>query len=432
MGLTFVQKASEIVASSSTTVGQSYTTGTTLGSLLIVHTLAATGGSTYSVTDSLTNVYTQIGSRSPGGNCSAVYFAVNKSSGGNNVTFHSTASDVLTIYLAEYTGQAAGANPIDTSLGEQAWSEVGTGTVNLGSITTTVTNETLIMLGRNSPSGATLTPQDGSTVRSTANESIIMQDRNVAGFGTYRSAFSTNVSGSNGTGIFFGVKSTTSGTGPGFVQTINSGFGASALSIPLAFGSNNALGNLILVQVRFAAGNSGPFTCTDTQVNTYVTAYSALFSGGTQRFCSFYCLGCNGGANTITVAQGASNFIRAVAMEVSGVPSNSVVESTATFATGSGTVATTNNVTTAGITDYVVAYGGQISVNEASAPTVPGPFTVEISTVGGANDAALADATLTPGTYSTSFTWPTTTIWGAGLIAFRSGGGYRTLMGVGA
>lgn len=210
MGLTFVQVSTEVVASAVTSVGQSYTTNTTLGSLLLVHTLAAAGGSTYSVTDTLGNTYTQIGSRSSGGNQSAVYFAINIGSGANTVTFHSSIGDTLTIFLAEYTGQATGATPIDVSFGETTWSETGTGTVNFGAITTTRTNETLIMFGRSSAGGAQLVTQDGSTVRSGSNSTVMLQDRNVATGGNYASAFSTSLSGNQGQATFFGVKTPTS------------------------------------------------------------------------------------------------------------------------------------------------------------------------------------------------------------------------------
>jgi hypothetical protein len=202
------------------------------------------------------------------------------------------------------------------------------------------------------------------------------------------------------------------------VQTINPGFGISASSLNMVFGANNTAGNAIFVQVRFASGST-PYTCTDSRGNIYATAYSNVFGATTQHFSSFYSLGIKGGANTITVSQGASNFIRAVAMEVSGIPPNATVEGPAAYVSGNSTVATTSALTTVGSSDYLVAFHGQILVNEPSTPTSSAPFTLEVTTVGGAFDATLADATLGPGTYSSTLTYPTGTIWGAGLIAFQ-------------
>jgi hypothetical protein len=219
MGLTFIQQAPENQnGGSSNSLAQAYTTNTTAGSLLLAHGLMTVAG-TLSVTDSRGNTWTQIGTYSGvGGQPVGVFFAINASAGPNTVTLHATSIATLTLFLAEYTGQAAGANPIDAVLGDILWSETGTGTVNFGSIATAFTNETLILFGRSASGGSQLTAQDGSTVRTGTNSVAMLQDRSVSAAGTYPSAFSTSLSGNSGPGIFFGVKTLTS-NGPAATPT---------------------------------------------------------------------------------------------------------------------------------------------------------------------------------------------------------------------
>jgi hypothetical protein len=378
--------------------------------------------STPTVSDSQSNTWTLIDTFLNGGSGATwLYVAYQCKAGANTVT-SVTGTTQSRLVIAEYNDNI----PVG-GLDQKIHANGSGSSINTGSVVTSSAKELLLCYGQNlTDNSATYTGTGGFTNRQNFF-AVFLEDRNVsytvgvAGTCTISSA----PSWSAGLATF---KITAVPPSPAVVQTINPGFGTSGLSLAMAFGSNNTLGNLLLVQVRFAAGNSGPFTCTDSQGNTYVTAYSVLFSGSTQRFCSFYCLGCKAGANTITVAQGASNFIRPVAMEVSGVPSSSVVEGTSVFASGTSTVSTTSVGTYStsftypastiwgngviafrllGGSDYVVAFGGQISVNEVSPPIVPAPFTLEISNIGGANDAQIADATLV------------------------SPGGFRTLLGAG-
>lgn len=214
MGLTFVQLSTDTILNS-TSVSKAYPSDTTLGSLLLCHGNNLAGGATFGVTDTLGNTWTQLGHTSPTGGSpaeAAVFFAINVGFGPNTITWHSTVSGSMSIFAAEYTGQAIGANPIDQILGDDRWFETGTGTVNFGSITTTATNETLIFFGRQQ-FNSNMTAQDGSTVRSLGGTSKpLLQDRDVAAIGAYPCSFSTTFSGNQGEGTFFSVKTPASVT----------------------------------------------------------------------------------------------------------------------------------------------------------------------------------------------------------------------------
>src|SRR5205085_839103 len=85
----------------------------------------------------------------------------------------------------------------------------------------------------------------------------------------------------------------------------------------MAFGSNNASGNFIVVCVR--GGTSGEtFTVTDSR-NTYQVAFSSneVLNGNT--WAIYYAENIGAGANTVTVSQTISATLRFTIAEYSGV-----------------------------------------------------------------------------------------------------------------
>lgn len=223
---------------------------------------------------------------------------------------------------------------------------------------------------------------------------------------------------------------------PAFVQGIAHDAGSGGTVGSVAYPSNNTAGNLLVCLVRFA-NSSGTFAITDSQGNTWVPIYNSPFSSGTQRMVAAYALNCKGGPNTVTAtnAGGSASFIRMVIGEWSGVPANSTVEGPAPLVVGAGSIATTtNSLTTTGTQDLLIAFGSQISTVFPTANTVNNSFVIEVNSPASGFDVTIADRVVAPGTYSTTFTYPSATITDAGLIAFKlpiGGAPQRTLMGVG-
>ena len=89
----------------------------------------------------------------------------------------------------------------------------------------------------------------------------------------------------------------------GFVQSASSASGlGSYSSTSLAFGSNNATGNCIVVDVEFDA--TFPLVtavCTDSQGNTYSEVFFGHVPGSGQFTGTFVAFGITAGANTVTV-----------------------------------------------------------------------------------------------------------------------------------
>jgi hypothetical protein len=82
----------------------------------------------------------------------------------------------------------------------------------------------------------------------------------------------------------------------GIVQSVSTvGIG----SIALAYNSNNAAGNLLVVAVG-AATNGKTFAVSDTQGNTYQSLSALTDVPATSELQIFYVLSCKAGANTVT------------------------------------------------------------------------------------------------------------------------------------
>src|SRR6266478_7809963 len=117
MALTFVQTVQGISGAGVTTFAQAYGSNSTASSyLLALGLVSGTSAVTMTVTDSLLNTWTQIGSNiSDGANVLALFQVPSNSvaGGANTVTLHSTRSATLALVLAEYTGQAL-VSPLDT------------------------------------------------------------------------------------------------------------------------------------------------------------------------------------------------------------------------------------------------------------------------------------------------------------------------------
>ena len=129
---------------------------------------------------------------------------------------------------------------------------------------------------------------------------------------------------------------------PVIVQKTNNKSTGSVASLALAFGSNNILGNSIIVVC--AVGNGTAPTISDTAGNTYTQA-AQIANGTALNTAVFYAVNVAAGANTVTVNNGGTTASIAMEIyEVSGlltrVPAQPSITATATGS--SGTAATAN------------------------------------------------------------------------------------------
>ncbi len=214
MGLTFRQVNPTEGVATSTSVASAFASNVAANSIMFMLCLAVTVSTTFSVTDSLGNTWTQIGTNQldgTGTESNALFWAKNTGgAGANTVTMHSTTSAVLRTSQCEYTGQYAGSgNPIDNSAYE-ALASGGTAS-SVGPVNFTVTNESLVCLGRLGLGGSPgVTGADGTVRAAGLTSNTVLEDRAVAAAGNQTASW-TQGTGNNG-GVFFAVavKSATS------------------------------------------------------------------------------------------------------------------------------------------------------------------------------------------------------------------------------
>jgi hypothetical protein len=116
-------------------------------------------------------------------------------------------------------------------------------------------------------------------------------------------------------------------------------------SISVAFPSNNAAGNLLVVGVE-ANYSSGPtITVTDTLNGSYTSAIAptSWYNGVYQAVQIFYFPNCAGGANTVTATASNGSWINVVAAEYSGAATSAVLDGAGASATGSSASASTGS-----------------------------------------------------------------------------------------
>lgn len=122
---------------------------------------------------------------------------------------------------------------------------------------------------------------------------------------------------------------------PDLVQAPD-GFSGSSGSVGVAFGGDNAAGNLIVVGVWIEHSSATITSVTDTQGNTYNAAlgYSGSWASGRMRI--YYAENIASGANTVTVAisEGAAR-VNAHIAEFSGCATSSALDVVGTSVGGS-------------------------------------------------------------------------------------------------
>lgn len=173
--------------------------------LLALGVVAGTGAVTMSVTDALTNTWTQVGSNwDDGTNTYAVFqVAQNKLSGGANaITLHSSRSAQLNLVFGEYCNQLASA-PVDvTATG--SWASTS---ASIGPVVSTGPNESIVaiawMAADTAASAADGTIQlnaDGSTTNG------LIEDRSLSTAGSATASWTNGAGG--GSGMVLAIRST--------------------------------------------------------------------------------------------------------------------------------------------------------------------------------------------------------------------------------
>lgn len=205
-GLTFVQ-ASNTVVGGVNTISKAYVTPTTASSYLVAMVLTAgLSANAVTVTDTLSNTWTQIGTAITDGINLYNLFQCpsNKVSGGaNTVTANVASSTTLMLMVLEWTGQAV-STPLDAST---TFGSASTSTVTTPAILGNVTNEQYLLIAwsGNAPG---LTPAAGYTTR-VATTNMVVLDGFFASPASRTGGYTTSAASSHAV-FLLSVKSTTS------------------------------------------------------------------------------------------------------------------------------------------------------------------------------------------------------------------------------
>lgn len=354
----FVQVATNDPGGTVTSLAKAFTTNNTAGNAIIV-TIGwdvTVGNPTCS--DSQGNVYSSVvfttntTDKQAIGEC----HALNIKAGANTVTVTWPAAfQFRGIAISEYSGIAS-SYAVDGMTFNQ---NDGTGSWASNSTTTTVNGDLVLGLfaDTNGGSGGSVTAGSGYTRRAVTSGggNVMIEDR-VQTTAAAISAAATAGGTSNYAAMIIAFKPSGSSTGlttstPTFVQKAVGTTATDTTHISLAFSSNNAAGNLIVVGATYdTAGTT--ITCSDTQGNTYTTGPSIYLTNDQQWAGSCYAPNSKAGANTVTMTtSGAANFKALHISEYSGVATVDPVDVTsANQAVGT---AATDNVTSGTATTKV-------------------------------------------------------------------------------
>jgi hypothetical protein len=189
-------------------------------------------------------------------------------------------------------------------------------------------------------------------------------------------------------------------------------------SANLAFGSNNAGGNFIVVCVRI--GLTGQtITVSDTQGNTYSSALQFDDTGGGNTGAIFYALNIKAGANTVTVSYtpGTATLRFSIA-EYSGVATTAALDVSSSNQAVSGTALDSGSVTTTADGELLV---GMMINSSGDAWTAGTGYTSEEEVPTGASSKLMFEDRIqaSAGAVSASATISPSDAWAAGIATFK-------------
>jgi hypothetical protein len=200
--------------------------------------------------------------------------------------------------------------------------------------------------------------------------------------------------------------------------TQHANINTSGTSAAVAFPSNNVAGNFIAVAVRAFLINQ-TITVSDSRGNVYQQAVK-FNNNADDTVALYYAQNIVAGANTVTVAVGASATIRFAVLEYAGVAASNALDVTAT-STLSGVSPTSGTATTTASGDLLIGVfsaGGDATFTAGSGYTIR-----EAVPAAPATRAMVEDKIQTAaGPDSATAALGASDSWGAGLAAFRKAG----------
>jgi hypothetical protein len=148
---------------------------------------------------------------------------------------------------------------------------------------------------------------------------------------------------------------------------------AAATSTTLAYGSNPAANNLLIVAVRSGNGTGSTITCTDTIGNTWTSGTISIdaTNGQSEQLC--WAVNSTSAADTVTVTLNASATIRMAIYEYSGTATSNPLDVQATGAADSSSVVSAS-ITPTGANELIISAAG---FNNTSTVTAGTNFTLE-------------------------------------------------------
>ena len=209
-----------------------------------------------------------------------------------------------------------------------------------------------------------------------------------------------------------------------FVQAAgtNNGAVASTTNVPLAYGSNNGAGHLLVLAGRFS--NNGTGTPTSISIadsrNTWVVLQS--FVNVNSRLVFAYAANCSAGANTVTVtANGAGAngaFYTFSIAEYSGIATSTPVDKNTTAPGGTtSTSASAGPVTTTIANELLFGWFFNETANGLTLTAGSG-YTIRNNPSNAGNGGIEDNIVSATGSYSATMTFSSAVNWGGGIVTF--------------
>lgn len=197
---------------------------------------------------------------------------------------------------------------------------------------------------------------------------------------------------------------------PAFVQANQ--LVASVAFSPVAYTSQNTLGNTLIAYGRFTGGSGAP-AILDSQGNTWIQLFSV--TNGSDINVAWVAYQVKAGTNNVTFSQPTQSGLQAIIAEYSGVTSVSPLDQTAN-ATGTSTAANSGNVTTTVANELLLGFVSNSTTNGLT--ITPGSGYTTRQTVNG--NTYLEDKVVTTtGTNAASATLSSSVPWFAAIVTLK-------------
>ena len=214
------------------------------------------------------------------------------------------------------------------------------------------------------------------------------------------------------------VVNSASGSQPAFVQGGANSRG-NVNSISAAFPSSVGTGHLLVAAVGYAGNNidSVALTVTDSLGNSWVSAVGPVRRDTHGAAQIFYVKSSLGGADTVTVTSNSGSAdLELYVHEYNGTDTSAPLDVTAS-GQGSSTTPSTSAVTTTAANEVIFGYAGLTNPGAAGSG-----FTARKTLGGDVSEDELVTAT---GSYSATFSQPSTGQWIALMATFKASSGTR-------